>query len=83
MSTDREKDKKTSAPLLPRDANGLVSPGFRVVHVIVPERLFNYAKAQAYLSGLRFPDYVARLLDEARPFPESALPLQDEPADSL
>jgi len=53
-------------------------PGYRVLHVLVPERTFNHVKAQAFLSGLRFPVYVARFLNEARPYPETALPAAGE-----
>ena len=59
-----------------RSANGRTPPGYRVLHVIVPEPVFNHAKAQAYLSGLRFPEYVARFLTEACPYQESHLPRQ-------
>ncbi len=57
-----------------RTANGRTPPGYRVLHVIVPEPTFNYVKAQAYLSGLRFPDYVARFLNEAWPYNDSRSP---------
>ncbi len=58
----------------PRSANGRTPPGYRVLHVIVPEQTFNFAKAQAYLSGLRFPEYVARFLNEAWPYNDSRPP---------
>ena len=51
-----------------RNHSGRASPGCRVVHVAVPEEVFNHAKAQAYLSGIRWPEFVARILSEARPF---------------
>lgn len=57
-----------------RSANGRTPPGYRVLHVIVPEQIFNHVKAQAYLSGLRFPDYVARFLEEAWPYNDSRSP---------
>lgn len=41
--------------------------GFRVLHVLVPEQVFNHVKAQAYLSNLRFPDYITRLLQSGQP----------------
>lgn len=57
-----------------RSANGRTPPGYRVLHVIVPEQTFNHVKAQSYLSGMRFPEYVARLLNEAWPYNDSRLP---------
>jgi hypothetical protein len=42
--------------------------------VIVPEPIFNHVKAQAYLSSMRFPEYVARYLKEAWPFTDSRQP---------
>jgi hypothetical protein len=50
--------------------------------VIVPEPIFNHVKAQAYLSGMRFPEYVARFLKEAWPFADRRLPsaLDAQPA---
>ena len=58
----------------PRSADSRLPTGFRTVHVPVPEAIFNHAKAQAYLSGLRFAVFVARLLSEARPYPNSRMP---------
>ncbi len=57
-----------------RSANGRTPPGYRVLHVIVPEQIFNHVKAQAYISGLRFPEYVARFLEEAWPYKEERPP---------
>ena len=62
-----------------RSADSRLSTGFRVVHVHVPESIFNHAKAQAYLSGMRFAVFVARLLSEARPYSGSRMP-QLQPA---
>ena len=59
-----------------RSANGRTPPGYRVLHVILPEPIFNDLKANAYLSGVRFPEYVARVLREAWPYQESRLPRQ-------
>lgn len=59
-----------------RSADSRLPTGFRTVHVPVPESIFNHAKAQAYLSGLRFAVFVARLLSEARPYPGSRMPQQ-------
>lgn len=57
-----------------RSAKGRTPPGYRVLHVIVPESIFNHVKAQSYLSGLRFPEYVARFLEEAWPYNDSRSP---------
>lgn len=57
-----------------RSANGRTPPGYRVLHVIVPEQVFNHVKVQSLLSGLRFPDYVARFLQEAWPYQDSRSP---------
>jgi hypothetical protein len=43
----------------------------------VPEPIFNHVKAQAYLSGLRFPEYVAKFLEEARPYKDRS-PSQEQ-----
>ncbi len=58
----------------PRSATGRTPPGYRVLHVIVPEPIFYHVKAQAYLSGMRFPEYVARFLEEAWPYTGDRLP---------
>lgn len=47
-----------------------VSIGQRVIHVIVPGRVFNYVKAQAALSGLTFKAYMTKFLLEAFPYEE-------------
>ena len=41
----------------------------RIVHVIVPELVFNHVKAQAALSGMPFKTYMQRFLQEAHPYP--------------
>jgi len=48
-----------------RTAKGHAKSGCRIVHVAVPEPIFNHAKAQAYLSGLPWPRFVERILAEA------------------
>ena len=63
----------------PRSADSRLPTGYRTVHVPVPESIFNHAKAQSYLSGLRFAEFVAKLLSEARPYPSSRMP-QLQPA---
>ncbi len=47
---------------------GRLPPGCRALYVYVPEQTFNWAKAQAHLSGLRFSDYIVRLLKEGQAF---------------
>ena len=46
-------------------------PGHRVLHVILPEHVFNHAKAQAALSGMPFKTYMERFLQEAFPYNRS------------
>ena len=58
----------------PRSADSRLPTGYRTVHVPVPESIFNHSKAMAYLSGLRFAEFVARLLSDARPYPDSRMP---------
>lgn len=58
----------------PRSADGRLPTGFRTVHVHVPESIFNHAKAQAYLSGLRFAEFVAKLLSDSRPYSDCRMP---------
>lgn len=58
----------------PRKADSRLPTGFRVVHVPVPETIFNHAKAQAYLSGLRFAVFVAQVLRDARPYKSNRPP---------
>ena len=71
MTQDEPKQSPTDPTTSNRNHSGRASPGCRVVHVAVPEEVFNHAKAQAYLSGIRWPEFVARLLSEARPFDDS------------
>ena len=59
-----------------RSANSRLPSGFRVVHVPVPESIFNHAKAQAYLSGLRFAVFVAKVLSDAVPYKNGRQPQQ-------
>ena len=58
----------------PRAAVGRLPPGYRFVHVPVPEAIFNHAKAQAYLSGLRFGVFVAKVLSDCRPYQINRMP---------
>ena len=63
----------------PRNSESRLPTGFRVVHVPVPEFIFNHAKAQAYLSGGRFAEFVATVLKDSKPI--DAVRSQDhEPA---
>ena len=81
MPSETEQREAALAASPPRgEARGGKSSNVRVVHVRVPEPIFNFAKAQAYLSGMDWPDYVAKLLEEARPFPGPASPLTQEQA---
>ena len=48
-----------------------IPSGHRAVYVAVPEATFNHAKAQAYLSGMRWSAFVNRLLSESTPYPDS------------
>ncbi len=74
MSDNSSLMRQHQALSPPRSAGSRLPTGFRTVHVPVPESIFNHAKAQAYLSGLRFAEFVARLLSEARPYPGSRMP---------
>ena len=58
----------------PRSADSRLPTGYRTVHVTGPESIFNHAKAMAYLSGLRFAEFVAKLLSDARPYPDRRMP---------
>ena len=62
------------------ESNTGPSSNMRVVYVRVPEIIFNHAKAQSYLSGIAWPDYVAKLLEESQPFPGPGSPLKQAPA---
>lgn len=46
----------------PRRGRGRVPDGFRVLHVLIPAETFNHLKAQACLTGTRFPEFVVRQL---------------------
>ncbi len=39
-----------------------IKVGQRVLHVIIPEDVFNHAKAQAFLSGVPWRDFVTETL---------------------
>ena len=61
-----------------RKADSRLPTGFRTVHVAVPESIFNIAKANAYLSGLRFAVFVTMVLKDSKPIeanrPQDPLP---------
>lgn len=71
-STQMVPEHRISSP--PRKATNHRPAGYRIVHVAVPEPVFNHAKAQAYLSGLRFPEYVASVLRDGKPYLEHRSP---------
>ena len=64
----------------PRNSESRLPTGFRVVHVPVPEAIFNTAKANAFLSGLRFAEFVATVLKDSKPI--VAIRPQDDPQPS-
>ena len=39
----------------------------RVVHVSVPEVVFNHGKAQAYLSGIPWAKFIEHLIENSQP----------------
>ncbi|WP_417739145.1 hypothetical protein [Rosistilla oblonga] len=45
-----------------READGKPSKGFRIVHVAVPDQVFNQAKAQAFLAGKTWTEFVTDTL---------------------
>jgi hypothetical protein len=59
------------------------APVHRVLHVLLPEEVFNHVKAQAALSGLAFKEYLERFLREATPYDGKASPVNDTPRRSL
>ncbi len=78
MSYDDNNNSKES--LSPRrKAESRLPSGFRVVHVPVPEAIFNHAKAQSYLSGLRFAVFVATVLKDSKPI-EANRPQDPQPS---
>jgi len=61
--------KTTAAPATraPKRRTRYLPPGHRVLHVEVPEEIFNAAKAQALLSGHKWPEFVVELLSQVDP----------------
>jgi len=74
MSLESDRIEAPADQQQPHRPTSRKPPGYRVLHVLVPERVFNRVKAQAFLSGMRFPAYVAKLLEEAEPYPEPVPP---------
>jgi hypothetical protein len=64
--------------IAPQRASRNLPPGHRVLHVTVPEDVFNAAKAQALLMGIAWPQFVVELLRQADPRKADSLPLQLE-----
>ena len=58
------KDQKPIARA-PERASRTLPPGYRVLHVQVPEEIFNGAKANALLFGIEWPEFVIQILSEA------------------
>lgn len=54
-----------------RTKGGNPISGCRIVYVSVPESTFNHAKAQAYLSGISWSQFVEHLLRESKPIAKS------------
>ena len=79
-SSQSERREDSAAALPPRGAKQRKHPGHRYIHVLVPERTYHHVTAQAALSGLGLPDYVAMFLKEAWPYPGPASPLTQEQA---
>ena len=67
MSNTTHAQQSKQATTSHRTSSGHAAPGCRVVHVAVPENVFNHAKAQAYLSGVKWPKFVELLLSNSTP----------------
>ena len=70
MNTNAQETSVSVPATSNRTRSGHLVPGCRVVHVAVPEKVFNHAKAQAYLSGLPWPKFIEHLLSESGPIHE-------------
>jgi hypothetical protein len=62
----------------PDPASRNLPPGHRVLHVTVPEDVFNAAKAQSLLLGIAWPKFVVELLRHVDPRRGDALPMKLE-----
>jgi len=58
---------QTPAVKAPERNPRYLQPGHRVLHVEVPEDIFNGAKAQALMIGQKWPEFVVELLREIDP----------------
>ena len=61
MSTNTKQDPTAKSPAR---RERTLPPGYRVLHVQVPEKVFNGAKAKALLFGIDWPEFVVQLLTE-------------------
>jgi hypothetical protein len=59
QSSDRPPDEPLLRPV------PIKAAGHRVLHVNVPCRIFELAKAKAYMLGTPWPEFVVQLLTEA------------------
>lgn len=71
-STQRNPDMSNSqtspkAETPRRNSSGNATSGNRIVHVAVSEKVFNHAKAQAFLSGVPWPSFVEQVLADSNP----------------
>lgn len=80
MSSESEQKEALSGTLPRKRAKERRHPGHRYVHVLVPDRTYNHVKVQASLSGMELPEYVAKFLQEAWPYPGPSSPLNQEQA---
>lgn len=48
-----------------READGKPSKGFRIVHVAVPDQVFQHAKVQALLAGKSWTEFITDTLKSA------------------
>lgn len=56
---------RNATPITGRLPGGKTAAGYRVVHIAVPEPVFNHAKAQAILAGKTWTEYVTDLLQSS------------------
>jgi len=79
-SSDSEQKEAPPGTLPRKRAKERRHPGYRYVHVLVPERTYNHVKAQACLSGMEWREYLVKFLEEAWPYPGPSSPLTQEQA---
>ena len=70
-SAEQQVPESDSRPAHDQRHETRLPPGHRVLHVIVPEHVFNHVKAQAALSGMPFKTYMEHFLQEAFPYGSS------------